>query len=247
MDKLTQRTAARLAKYRASAVKGAANYGANNHYSHWRAWYHKGSITSTPNNVRGDQGQVYSDSTDQYGTYQGHAHDIARAQGSRRVESNGWCADHYQAALIIGGAAKLRTARGTLYIPVTHCNDWDGTVHYLRDAELVPKGADEHTHAQALLDAACTADHHAEREAEEAREGAAKDAAEQDIATAREEVHTINAQALDLIREIKAQGAYTPAVCKALHAQLQGFLRQRREQFATIAERESNYWTAVQP
>lgn len=244
MDRLKgSNAAARLANYRAKANdKQCTDERARGEVRPWHYWrYWKSSITSTPNNVRGDQGEIYSDSTDQYGTYLGDAHKLTR------IRHNGWYADNFQDSLIIGGVAKMRTSRGTLYIPVTHCDGWGGTRHYIRDGEMAPRGSDEATHEQAVRDAAHTADGLAEREAEESRDYYAKDAAEQDILTARDRVHAINDEALSLIREIKANGKdYTPAVCKALRSELTGLLRQRRAEFKTIAAREADYRTAVQ-
>ncbi|MDD3885139.1 MAG: hypothetical protein PHW66_09470 [Gallionella sp.] len=195
-----------------------------------------------PNNVRGQKGEVFTDSIDQYGDDLGPVGKLY----PRMIDHNGWYSDTHYDALIVGHVCRMRCPRGTLYIPATLCTGWDGTVHYLGDAELVPKGATEEEHDRACREAARSADHYAEREAEEAREDNAKSLAESDIEQAREEIHGINQTTLSLIREIKQHGKkYTPAVCIALASTIKAGLRDRAEQFKIIKAREEDYWTAA--
>lgn len=186
--------------------------------------------------------KLYSENVHAVGEYIGHAHQLRK-----RIKHTGWYAEHHQDALIIGGVARLRTSKGTLYIPVTHCDQWDGAVHHLSDAVKVPRGSDEDAHNDALDDAIGYADECARIEAEHASENAARQQAEDDIECAAQRIHELNRDALALIREIKAQGRQcTKAIGKALRAQLQAMLDERREAFATIATRQADYWTAVQ-
>jgi hypothetical protein len=127
---------------------------------------HRLQSWAPPNNVRGDKGQIFTDDRDQYGRDLGFADDLA----PRRVDNRGWFADSYQSSTIRGSVTRIRTSRGMLYVPVTGCDDWDGTTHYLADAERVPRGSSESAHESAIRDAAARADHCAELEAEQARD-----------------------------------------------------------------------------
>ena len=137
MDPLKSNTKVRLARYRAKAQKYPTPDG-------WRHWRYP--IFVNANNVRGKEGQIFSESTDQYGDYLGDAHDLA----PRAINHTGWYADSYQEARVVGGVAKLRSARYTLYVPVTHCAGWAGTVHYLNDAVLVERGSSQDEHDDAI-------------------------------------------------------------------------------------------------
>lgn len=198
-----------------------------------------------PNNVRGPKGQIYSDSLDQYGVDLGAVGKLF----PRLIEHTGWYADNYQDALIVGHVCRMRCPRGTLYIPATMRTDSDGTVHYINDAELVPRGATEDDHDKACREAARSADHYAEKEAEDCREDNAKYMAEADIEAARAEIHEVNKAALVLLAEVKgtrkAAGQFSPGICDAIQHRITELLRDRAKQFAIIQEREANYWTAA--
>lgn len=245
MDRLKVSTSpVRLNQYRASAAVFNRKHGTA--YD-WRVTkQHRAGITATPNVVRGEDGQMFTASVDQWGDYLGDAHTLVPRGGcGSGIDHTGWFADSFQSDLIIGGVAKLHTSRGTLYIPVTHCTQWDGSIHYFADAEMVPRGSEEEDHEVARRDAAMTADQCAKREAEAAREHDAKYVAEQDIENAREEIHGLNAVALPLLLDLKGE-TLKPTICSAVRAQLAHLLEQRREQFAIIDARQSDYWTAVQ-
>ena len=114
----------------------------------------------------------------------------------------------------------------------------------MADAERVDKGATEADHEQAQREAAASAYHYAEREADRAREDDAKYRAEEDIADARAEIHRINQEARALLAEIRGR-EFTENVCAALRHRLREYLDDRKKQFQTITERTDNYWTAV--
>jgi len=223
-------TKQRLSHYRAMAVKYPTSGG-------WKHWYHKNTF-GEPNNARSADGSICSDSIEQYGeevTFAG-----------RGLDHTGWYADSYQNSLIKPHVTRLRCSKGTLYVPVTHCTDWDGTRHYMQYATLIPKGSNEDEHEQAALDALHIADRCAEIESEESREAFAKDQAEQDILAAREEIHAINKQVLPLIHDAKRQkNLFTGPICEAIKYQIESFLKSRNEQFRTIDNRQSDFWTAV--
>lgn len=95
-------------------------------------------------------------------------------------------------------------------------------------------------------EAAKRADSLAEYAADESREFYAKDAEERDIEAAREKIHSTNRDALELIKEIKQAGQFTPAVCGALRSELRRMLSRRKDQFGIIRAREDNFWSAVE-
>lgn len=203
---------------------------------------HRLQYWTRPNNVRGPKGQIYTDNREQYGQDLGFSDVLA----PRCVEHRGWFSDQWQDDVIRGSVTRIRGARCTLYVPVTGCTGWDGTAHYIADAESVPRGSDEAAHDRAIRDAAARADRLAEIEAEEAREYAAKDQAERDIEEAREAIHATNREALELIKAIKASGGgFEAPICSALIHRVRDLLADRAGQFETIKERTRDYWTAV--
>lgn len=223
------KTASRLAYYKQQAEKYPGKP--------WQYW--KRNIWETPSNARGDKGQIFSDTVDQYGENIGDAHQVVN------LRSTGWFADTYQHDVLRGAVCRMRCPRGTLYIPVTYCTGWDGTTHYLADAILVPKGAAEDEHEAAKKDAARLADGFAESEAEESREFYAKDRADEDIAQARADIHAVNKKALALVKEIKG-AEFTPDICLALRETLARYMEERRILFRLIERRQDNYWSAVE-
>lgn len=232
----------RLQQYRHEAATGK--------WIHPLTWrdtkQHHASPWGAPsaNNVRGPEGQIYSEQLDQYGVDLGAVDKLF----PRLIDHNGWYTDNNWDELIVGHVCRMRTPRGTLYIPATMRTDSDGAVHYVNDAELVPRGATEEAHDLACREAARSADHYAEKEAEDCREDNAKYMAEADIEEAREEIHAINGATLALIREVKRQqkiADFTPAICGALRDRIADYLRDRAEQFKIIREREADYWTAA--
>lgn len=101
-------------------------------------------------------------------------------------------------------------------------------------------------HTDDKRDAAKWADSMAEKSAEDSREHYAKDAAEQDILSAREAIHENNREALALIKEIKSAGQFTPAICGALKSELRRLLDEREAQFRIIEARQNCFWSAVE-
>jgi len=189
-----------------------------------KAWQTRGRMQywSRPNNVRGPKGQIYTDNREQYG----HNLGFSDALAPRRVDNCGWFADSFQSDVIRGSVTRIRGARFTLYVPVTGCTGWDGTVHYMADAERVPRGSSEEDHEQAIRDAAATADRCAELEAEQARDDSTKDQAEQAIEAERENIREARAAVHALAAELRTTPALPPAIC----ATLTGAIKTSREQ-----------------
>lgn len=212
-------------------------------WTYWRRPLHP----TSPNNTRGKEGQIFADDKEQYGNWLGSAGDL------KACDHNGWYADNFQGALVIGGVVRIYSSKGTYYVPVTYRDDCDcSTVYWMGDAELVAKLENRHDdergeHEDAIKRAARTADHYAEREAEEAREEDAKYQAESQIEAAREEIHEINKRVLPLIRDTRAKdNGFTPAICAALKERVSEYLEERSEAFKRIARLSKNYWLAVE-
>lgn len=195
-----------------------------------------------PNNARSDDGQkIYTDKTDQYGDYIG---DCAKLLPRQR-DIGGWYADSYQDATITGGVTRMRSSKGTYYIPVTACTGWDGTMHYIGDAEIVPRGSDGDAHDNAMADAAMCANECARIEAEHAQEEDIKWQAERQIEEAREEIHQTNKATLALIREVKLNRTLPPAICQTITDTIRTAVRERTKMFNRIDLLTNEPWRAV--
>lgn len=189
-----------------------------------KPWHTRGRLQywSRPNNVRGPKGQIYTDDREQYGQDLGFADELA----PRRVDNRGWFADSFQDNVIRGSVTRIRGARFTSYVPVTGCTGWGGTIHYMADAEHVPRGSSEEDHEQAICDAAATADGCAEIEAEAAREYDLKDRVEQAIEYERETIRKQRVAVHSLAAELRNTPALPPALCATITAAI----REAREQ-----------------
>ena len=238
--KLPKTTRARLRLYRERAAdpKTISN--------DWRKHIYGGvryTWEPTWHNWSEDRRKIYADERDTLGDYLG---DWCEFSGGGRMlrdttgfYSDSWCSDTIQ-----GGVERIRTARGTYYVPVTYCTGWGGVTYYMADAEIVERGATECDHDTAKHEAARSAYHYAEREADRAREDDAKYRAEEQIADARAEIHETNKAARALLAEIRGR-EFTENVCAALRHRLREYLADRKRLFKLIAERQENYWTAV--
>jgi hypothetical protein len=197
---------------------------------------HRLQYWQTPNNTRGPEGQIYTDGRDQYGQDMGFADELA----TRRVENRGWFTDSFLDDVIRGSVARIRGAHVTLYVPVTGRTDWDGTIHYLADAERVPRGSSEDEHQQAIIDAAVTADRCAELEAERAREWDIKDRAEQAIEKERGNISETRAAFGALAVELRATPALPPAMCATIRDRLETCRASVRASVARIRALQDN-------
>lgn len=192
---------------------------------------------------RDDGRKIYADNFEIIGEKFADAGDIVR------LDYTGWFCDSWQNGVIRGAVTKLRTAKGTLYIPATYCSEWDGVTLYIGDAETVEKGGDETAHENAQRDAARSADHYAEREAETARDDDAKYQAEQQAETLRDDIKAARAHVRELCAAIKAQrksGEIMPAICAALVADIRRAAGDIRRDIRRITELKANYWLAVE-
>lgn len=222
---------ARLATYRARYAQAL-----NKSPQGWKGHiYGRAPLAcDAPNSIRGPEGQIYSDRLDQYGS-------VIIEKGLLWVY-----ADNFQDSLIYPAVTRLRTARGALYIPCTYCTGWDGTIHYLKDAEHLAKGADENAHEQAQREALRTAQQYAEIEAERAREDDAKFQAELQTETARETITQNRQAARALAAEIRKLAGCGPSVRTALREKLQSLRQSSAEAHGLIKSLADNYWLAVE-
>ena len=230
-------------KSRLNAYKKRAADSKNIHWAgNWRNFTYDNPFKSYMYSTltRGKNGKIYADNLNSLGYYCGDSEKLAR------LDHNGWYEDHHYHGLIKGGVIKFRTSKGVYYVPVTHGTNYDGVTLYFNDAEIVARGSNEEAHDDAKRQAARYADRCAEREAENAREEAAKSQAEQDINQARESIHEINKKALQLLKEIKKAGTFSPGICGALKDHLRGLMSTRAAAFETIENLTSNYWLSVE-
>ena len=197
-----------------------------------KTWQTRGRLQywAPANNARGPAGQIYTDQREQYGDDLGFSDILA----PRRVRHRGWYADSFQDAVIRGSVTRIRGARFTLYVPVTGHSDWDGTIHYMRDAERVPRGSDEDAHQQAISDAAATADRCAEIEAEAAREDSTKYQAEQEIEAEREAITEARAAVHALAVDLRNTPALPAALCLTITEAIKTRRKQVRASVARI-------------
>lgn len=161
--------------------------------------------------------------------YVGDAHDIAK------LRHNGWYTDHFQSETYEGAVWQLPARNGAEQFVAGYLDPNNSGAAFIDFAITSDK-----------VEAATWGDRIAEIAAEDQREFAAKELAEQDIFNAREEIHDNNRDALKLIKEIKLAGKFTPAICGALKAELQRMWSYRAKQFELITKRESDFWSAVE-
>ena len=189
------------------------------------------------------EGKIYADDFSVIGEKVADAHEIIN------LRHTGWFSDNFENGLIRGAVVKLRTSRGTLYIPATYCTEWDGITLYIESAENVAKGLSEGCHEGAKVRGAYLSDSYAEREAERARDDDAKSQAESRIDDLRYEIAGIVAdtkQTIKAIREQQAGGAIVPKICQLLRESLKESREELKDKVRYINELKTNYWLAVQ-
>jgi hypothetical protein len=240
---LARGTKSRLNTYKGRAAK-------SNHSKDWRSHYYgKGTMFRIyPNSQQ--NGKLYINSLDQFGELLGFVcPDSRHFDLSMKNEKFGWYGTHDCRDVIRASVIKLRCPAGTMYIPATDCTEYDCATLYIKDRELIEKGASEDDHEKAIRECARSAEHYAENVAEQSREDDAQQCAEHDIESARERIHQINKEALALIRElkqVKACQVFPPAICSALRDKLTALRTERGEQFAIIEKRQDDPWSAVE-
>lgn len=182
------------------------------------------------------EGVIYADSFDVIGQKVADAHELVN------LRHTGWFADLLGYGVIRGAVVVLKTSRGAYYIPATYCTEWDGITLHMKNAEIVAKGSDDNVHTSAKREAALFADQCAEREAERARDDDEKYRAEEKVQELREELEQTRTGVRDLIREIKAHGAFSPAICAILRRTLRDERERVRDLRAGVQELTARPW-----
>lgn len=219
---------ARLAEAKRKAAKYLQDKPDAKHYTDWRHWIiRKVKVQRTWRNPE-DANLLYCDNLDSLGWRNcGDAHNIAP------LGYTGWYTDSFQDASYIPVVLQLPARDGKeQYVPAIRHSDWDTCTVYLNEMTDDKKQA------------ANWADRNAEREAESCREEDAKDQAEQQIAEAREAIHTINKEVLPALKELKGANL-TPGICAVVRTGISELLADRRSQFSTIKKLEDDFWQAV--
>ena len=153
----------------------------------------------------------------------GKAHEI-----NRGMSHTGWFADNDQDQLYVGEVWHLPHGK----FLAGYVDDFGGTAIF--DGRVYDDKSD----------AAYAGDSMAESAAEKSREFYAKDRAEQDILQARDDIHELNKEAMEVLRELKGV-QLPPALCAAVRGNLQTLLNLRKKAFCTIKRRQDDYWSAV--
>jgi len=219
---------ARLAAARSKAAAYLQNHPDAKHYIDWRHWIIRTKKCQRVWRDMSNLGVAYCDNLDVLGwRHVGDAHDLAP------LGYTGWYADNHQDSMYVGVVLQLPSRNGIeQFVPAIRHTDWDTATVYLSEV-----GPDKREAARA-------ADRNAEREAESAREDDARDQAQQQIAEAREQIHTINKEVLPALKELKSANL-TPGICSMVRAGITELLCDRRTQFATIKKLEDDFWRAV--
>lgn len=230
---------ARLERYKANAQKSleaVLKHYPNAHPEYikqrgdWREnRYPRPAILSRGNfyltHSKDDPRIVYADSFESLPlTLKGDAYDLARGTCCGWYISEFFDETQKGAVLSFRNPHKLSIADSHLfYVAGTYNSDADGVTVYLDVIHDTPE------------DAARYADECARIEAEAMREENARYQQEQEREEAREQLHELNKNTLQLIREIKQSRDFSPAICEALTDTIKAALRERRKLLATIA------------
>jgi hypothetical protein len=180
------------------------------------------------------EGVIYADSFNLIGDKVADAHELVN------LRHTGYWVSHF--ALIRGAVVCLKTSRGAYYIPATYCTEWDGITLHMKNAEIVPKGSDNDAHTSAKCEAALFSNECARYEAERANEDDKKYRAEEKVRELREELEQTRTGVRDLIREIKAHGAFSPAICATLRRTLRDERERVRDLRAGVQELTAYPW-----
>lgn len=243
----------RLAEYRKRAADCKNPNFTGRSWKEFRYGAGSGLPFGTETAGRGEKGERYTDTAEQYG-------DLVWNSEKDGHDNQGWYADSFYDNIIRFGVVRVNTAKGRLYVPVTWADDWDGATYYFRDAEMVSKRYTakdgdsssqwdrEYDHEEAIKTVARYADRHAEREAESAREDDAKFQAEQQTERLTEEIETDRAALKELLAERRAfrsQKNAAPNVCSAVTEKARRLIQDIRDARERIAKLANNFWEAV--
>lgn len=238
--------ATRLATYRAKAEECRTTHP---HFTMGHDWRYWAKLWPLSHLHRGEDGRIYIDDIEPLGEDIGSAHEIISRAGYRH-DTTGYYMDYHQFDTCVPKVAKVRSSKGTLYIPVLTFTDCDGVTFILKDAVLVDKGADENEHESGKVEAARYADRCAEIHAKESREEnlkyEAQEQADEQIGAAKE----LRKRATMLIGEVRAirkriKPSVAPAACAALMNTIVGMRREASQCYRRARswrDNEYNYY-----
>lgn len=152
----------------------------------------------------------------------------------KSIDHNGWYCGDYQDEVMRGVVYQLPARNGSeqyLHGYADPCNEGAAFLCV--------------TLTDNKEEAARWADSMAENAAEEAREYDAKERAELDISESKEEIARLRKATIALIAEAKGH-KFAPAICDAIKSQVRKMLADRSEEFAIIAARKDDFWSAVE-
>lgn len=217
--------AGRMASYKAKAEKNPGY----ERMAEWRYWVRP---TIKDNGLGRCPEGFYSYQPGAIGDYLGNVPDVMKRADAYRWHdyTTGYYTNEDYHETIAGGVERIRSSKGTHYVPVTSYSDSDITTYYMSDAVLVPKGAGEEFHKNAMREAAISADGLADGLAEKEREWNEAWAAGNAYMTAGEEL--LNARkAFKAIRsELKTvTPGNTPAICAAIRSRIAAIVADMSE------------------
>jgi len=189
---------------------------------------HYGGTWQTGDEARGDDRAYYCDNLPSGLRDIGDSHEIIR------LNHTGWFADHFYDSVIRGRVLQLPSRNGEpVYIPATYCTGWDGVTLYPLD-QYDDKD-----------DCARAADSYAENESDRSREFYAKDAAEQDILSCKEDMKD-NIERFHIIAKAARPANLGAVLCPLVLEKLSALRESNHANARRIQELKDNYWLAVE-
>lgn len=213
----------RLADYKLTKVDG------NTYESAFRRPGHRAGVigTGSSGNQLAERGCYTSWGEPTFARPAGAAHELIN------ITNTGWIADNFESLIFTGVVFHLTGKQShERYIAGFYNQDSGAYVFCLSLVHACHRTA------------AVASDNMARLAAEKAKVACAQFQAEQQISEARLAIHETNKEVLALISEIRGH-QYTPGVCAAIRGQLAEHLSERRQQFRVIADRQSDFWSAV--
>lgn len=204
---------------------------------------HKNPLIKRSSLTRGKNGEYFIDSFAEFaGDFIGECHEI------NRHLPRGWFADNFVIETINGvvlvirgrgfksaGSDKYEDGSKVAFMAGIYWSNADGVTVY-------PKTFENE------FDAARYADQCAERVAEDSREYHAKDQAEQQIDELKQDLHAINKQTLQLIRDIKTGicGQLPESIKRVIETAIKNAVDDKSRLYKRIADLKENYWLSVE-
>jgi hypothetical protein len=168
-------------------------------------------------------------------------------------ENSGWYCDSYQYETATGLVYQLPSRAGCMIlVPCIHLSESGEYIFAMDESVTTERVTDEYDLEEIAKDVVMTAHRNAERYAEDAREYDAKDRAEQQIETAREEIASARTMRRKIVAELRylrhllpASGEGFATVCESIVMRIDDLKQLSAKAYKRIAELESNYWSAI--